>query len=383
MSSDSAYISGLGVCLPNKPVPNQRIESVLGMVSQRPSIVKEMILGRNGIKWRYYGIDPATGRPTHSNAQLTADAIRHLAETSGMALDDMDLLACGTSSPDQVIPNHACMVMGELKSSPCEAVSTAGVCCAGVTALKYAYMSVLTGSAKCAVATGSELSSSALRASQFERPALEELDAENPYINFNQEFLRFMLSDGAGALRITNRPRPDGLSLRIDWIDIISFAGECEASMYAGAIKDESGSLRGWRQDDQTLREVIQDGYLNLSQDVDVLVRHIVPLAGKALLHVRQQRNLDADQVDLFLPHLSSMFFRQPILDEMHNVGETIPLERWFTNLPYKGNTGAAAIYIMLEELVNSGKLQPGHRLLCAVPESARFTYALMHLTAK
>jgi 3-oxoacyl-[acyl-carrier-protein] synthase-3 len=300
-----------------------------------------------------------------------------------MSLEDMDLLACGTSSPDLVIPNQACMVMGELQASPCEAVSTAGVCCAGMTALKYAYMSVLTGSAQCAVATGSELSSSALRASQFDRPAAEGIDTENPYINFNQEFLRFMLSDGAGALRITDRPRPDGLSLRIDWIDIISFAGECEASMYAGAIKDESGSLRGWRQDDQSLREVIQDGYLNLSQDVDVLVRHIVPLASDSLLRAWQKRNLDTEEVDFFLPHLSSMFFRQPLLDAINNIGVTIPLERWFTNLPYKGNTGAAAIYIMLEELVNSGKLKPGHRLLCAVPESARFTYALMHLTAR
>ena len=55
--------------------------------------------------------------------------------------------------------------------------------------------------------------------------------------------------------------------------------------------------------------------------------------------------------------------------------------ERWFTNLKYKGNTGAASIFIMLDELFKSGKLKAGQRILFMVPESARFTFACMHLT--
>ncbi|MCE1782038.1 hypothetical protein LWT85_24965, partial [Enterobacter hormaechei] len=55
--------------------------------------------------------------------------------------------------------------------------------------------------------------------------------------------------------------------------------------------------------------------------------------------------------------------------------------ERWFTNLTVKGNTGSASIYIMLDELMKSGKLKKDQRLLCFIPESARFTGAFMHLT--
>ncbi|MEG5062087.1 hypothetical protein QUB33_00365 [Microcoleus sp. B3-A4] len=36
----------------------------------------------------------------------------------------------------------------------------------------------------------------------------------------------------------------------------------------------------------------------------------------------------------------------------------------------------------MLEELLNSGKLQPGQKIFCFVPESGRFTTAYMMLTA-
>ncbi|MEN8180748.1 MAG: 3-oxoacyl-[acyl-carrier-protein] synthase III C-terminal domain-containing protein, partial [Pseudomonadota bacterium] len=58
-----------------------------------------------------------------------------------------------------------------------------------------------------------------------------------------------------------------------------------------------------------------------------------------------------------------------------------IPKERWFTNLETKGNTGAASIYIMLDELANSGRLKSGDKLLCFVPESGRFSSSFMLLS--
>jgi 3-oxoacyl-[acyl-carrier-protein] synthase-3 len=42
---------------------------------------------------------------------------------------------------------------------------------------------------------------------------------------------------------------------------------------------------------------------------------------------------------------------------------------------------GSASIYIMLEELFNSGKLKAGQKLLLMVPESARFSYSYVLLT--
>jgi 3-oxoacyl-[acyl-carrier-protein] synthase-3 len=61
--------------------------------------------------------------------------------------------------------------------------------------------------------------------------------------------------------------------------------------------------------------------------------------------------------------------------------GFDVPLERWFTNLSSKGNVGSAAIYLIIEEMLYSGKLKKGDRLLCLIPESARFTICYMHLT--
>src|SRR6476646_2025961 len=163
----SAFITDFGICLPNQPVSNAQMENLLGQVDGRPSKLKDIILARNGIKTRYYAIDPATGRQTHSNAQLAADALRQLAQNESFRGDEIDLLACGTSSPDQVIPSHAAMVHGLSELAPCEVVSTAGVCCSSMAALKYALLSVSAGQSRSAVVTGSELASSVFRGRNF------------------------------------------------------------------------------------------------------------------------------------------------------------------------------------------------------------------------
>ena len=377
-----AFINGLGVCLPNKPVHKDKIESILGMIGNTPSPVRDVILDRNGINWRYYAIDPETGRSSHNNAQLTVAAIGALTATVEPPPENIDLLACGTSSPDQTIPGHASMVHGLLGCPPCEILSTAGVCCSSMAALKCAYLSVETGAAHTAIVTGSDLVSPALRASQFGIPS-EEDERENPYLGFNREFLRFMLSDGAGAVLLEPEPRPGRLALRVDWLEMRSYANELDACMYSGAVKRADGSLESWRIAELDPVEACKKGYFGLFQDVNLLSENIVPTAGRFFAELRGRRQLKPENVDWLVPHISSMFFQQPLREEMARSGFDIPLERWFLNLKYKGNTGAASLLIMLEELYHSGKLKVGDRILCAVPESARFTFAGMHLTVQ
>jgi 3-oxoacyl-[acyl-carrier-protein] synthase-3 len=94
-----------------------------------------------------------------------------------------------------------------------------------------------------------------------------------------------------------------------------------------------------------------------------------------------RKKNLKADEVDWFLPHYSSGFFREKLFSAMEEIDFNIPYEKWFTNLSYKGNTGSASIYVILEELFHSGKLKEGQKLLCFIPESGRFSIAYMLLS--
>ena len=86
--------------------------------------------------------------------------------------------------------------------------------------------------------------------------------------------------------------------------------------------------------------------------------------------------------VDWFLPHLSSQFFREPVVQALADVGLPIPQERWFSNLTQKGNTGSASPFIMLDELFRSGRIKPGEKLLMFIPESGRFSSGFVYMEA-
>ena len=379
----SVYITAMATFLPNAPVANEQMEELLGMVNQLPSRTRKMILRNNRIESRHYAIDPSTDVATHTNAQLTAEAVRLLQPEAGFSPAQIECLCCGTSSPDQLMPGHGPMVHGELGGQPCEVMSAAGICTAGMSALKYAWMSVASGQTCNAVATGSELASSFMRArlcGAVDKRKAVQLEKQ-PALAFDADFLRWMLSDGAGAAFLSNRPAEDGLSLRIDWIDLLSFAHELETCMYAGATKREDGSLRGWREHG-SLSQALETGSFLVKQDVKLLNREIITTAvERTLPRLIAKHQLQADRFDWFLPHYSSNYFRAALHDHMTQIGFGIPFERWFTNLTQKGNTGSASIYIILEELFHSRRLKKGEKLLCFIPESGRFSMCYMQLT--
>ena len=374
-----AYITDIASFLPNKPVDNQNIEKVLGMVHQTPSRTRAIILRNNKIRERYYAIDPASGKVTHTNAQLAAEAVRRLCPHVGFSTDQIECLACGTSSPDQIMPGHGVMVHGELGSAPCEVVSTSGICVSGISALKYAALNVASGIAGNAVATGSELASTFMRSALFDAVTPEraaELES-CPSISFDADFLRWMLSDGAGAAFVSKNASPGRLALKIEWIELLSFAGELETCMYSGAVKKDDSSLTGWR----SLTGEPAAAFL-VKQDVKLLNREIIStIVNRTLTRVVAKHNLSPSRIDWFLPHYSSDYFRMPLHDRMGEIGFSIPQERWFSNLATKGNTGSASIYIMLEELFHSNRFRRGDTILCMIPESGRFSVAYMLLT--
>ncbi len=380
--SGTVYINDIAAFLPGEPVGNDEMESVLGRVNGKPSRARPIVLRRNGIKRRYYVLDPETGKPRYTNAQLTAEAVRAL-QAPDFNLQELQCLACGTSSPDQIMPNHGVMVHGELKIPPCEIASLSGICVSGISALKYAYMNVLGGLVDNAVATGSEVSSISLQARFHEVESESKLSKleSHPEIAFEQDFLRWMLSDGAGAMRLSPRTNPDRLSLRIEWIEQISYANEQPACMYGGAGKREDGSLMGWREFD-SLHAAIDQSVFVIKQDVKQLNEHIVTYTvERGLTDTLKRHPLKAGEVDWFVPHYSSEYFRDKLREGLRNVDFDIPEEKWFTNLTEVGNVGSASIYLMLGELMRSDRLRPGEKILCYIPESGRFSTAFMLLS--
>lgn len=371
------YITRAAKFLPNDPVSNDEMEGFLGLVNNAASRAKRLVLRNNGIKTRYYAFDQS-GVSTHTNAQLAAKAIEAL-YGEGFGPDDMELLSCGTSSPDTLMPSHAVLVHGFLKNRNLEINSAAGNCCAGMNALKYGYMSVKSGETRNAVCSGSERTSSWMLADKF-NPEVAHLEAleEQPILSFKKDFLRFMLSDGAGAFLLENQPRGP-LSLKIEWMEGYSYAHELETCMYAGGEKQEDGNVKPWSEYEP--REWLNQSLFAIKQDTRMLDLHILEKGAESLKMAIDKHGLPSSEIDYFLPHVSSHYFVSGLAKALEEKGVPILPEKWFMNLAKVGNVGAGSIYLMLEELWASGRLKEGEKILLSVPESARFTYSYALLT--
>lgn len=371
------FITRITKFLPNQPVTNEEMEEKLGVINGKTSKARRIVLRNNRIKERYYAIDE-NGEVTHNNAQLTKEAIELLCDTD-FTTKDIQLLSCGTSSPDQILPSHAAMVHGYLKNGNMEINSPSGACCSGMNALKYGYLSIMTGQVDNAVCAGSERTSSWMKAEVFENEVehLKELE-ENPMLSFNKEFLRWMLSDGAGAVLLEDKPNGE-ISLKIEWMKGYSYAFEMEACMYAGAEKKEDGNLKPWSE--FPADEWGQMSLFAMKQDTRLLGDNILIKGVDSLKQAFEKYEIGPDDVDYYLPHISSYYFKEGLYKELEKQGIIIPWEKWFLNLEHIGNVGAASIYVMLEELVASGKLKKGNKILLHVPESARFSYTYAYLT--
>lgn len=382
--TNPVYINASSSFFPNAPVCNDKIENVLGTIGGKASRTKRVVLENNQIKNRYYAIDPVTRVSTHSNTEMTSLAVKKLfVDNPELKIADVGLMACGTSTPDVLVPAHGQMVQGELKDLRCEVISTTGVCCSSAAALKIAYLSILAGDKTSALVTGSETASKFMRSEFVEHENQKWIDGatKQPPLSFDHDFLRWMLSDAASALYLSSAPVPGKLNLKINWMDGHSFANEAEICMVAGATRDEMGRLIHWK--DARLSKDSSQSHLTMSvrQDIRSLQNRIFELTvERPLTEIKKRRGIRPGDYTWFLPHYSSHYFRENLMKTLEKIDFQIPYERWFTTLYDTGNVGSASIMVFIDELKKQKPLHARDKILCFIPESARFSSYYMEL---
>ena len=374
------YITSVSKFLPNAPVCNQDMERFLGLINGKPSRVRRIVLKQNGIKCRYYALNE-NQLITHTNAELAVESIRGLFP-DGKIPNDIDVLACATGNPDQLLPSHASMVHGLMKNRPMEIYSSAGVCLTCLQSMKVAHMSILSGQAHKAICSTSELASPTLLSKNYE----EEYEhctkvGTDPYMAFEKDFLRFMLSDGASAILLSDQKNENGFSLKVEWIEMTSYAHELPTCMFMGAELREDGELKSWKEFES--QELLYRSVLTVKQDIRLLKPNIIRYWVDHLQDCLQKHNTEASKINYVIPHVSSMFFYGKLADEINARGIDLGTEKWFTNLTEIGNIASASIFAALDDLVQSGRLKINNKILLLVPESGRFSYGTVLLTVE
>jgi 3-oxoacyl-[acyl-carrier-protein] synthase-3 len=363
----SVYINSTGAYLPGPAIDNDNIERVLGQVNGKPSRLKQKILSSNGIKNRHYAINEQH-QTLETNSEMAAKAGKACLDRVGFNKNKLGLLSAATSQGDLVLPGFGSMVQAELQLPDVELNTSHGICSSSMMALKTAYTFLKAGEHDSALVIASELASRLFKNTRYE--------AAGATTDFNAEFLRWMLSDGAGACLLETKPR--GRSLQIDWIRGFSHADAYPVCMTVGQPRKNSQHA-GW-QDYATYAEAEAEGALLIRQDVRLL-ENVVKLGVDGFLRLMDEKQLSVNDIDHVLCHYSSDHFRTKIFEMLELAGMMVPEEKWYTNLYQRGNTGCASIFIMLDEFLKTQTYDHGETILCMVPESGRFNNVYMHLT--
>jgi len=356
----NCYITSTGSYLPGEPVDNENIEQYLGNVIGEGR-VRQKILHANGIQTRHYALDKKQNA-THSLYELAAEAVKNCLPQDRNSLT-IDYLSAGTTHAPLLAPGLSSLLHDQLSkdkviSHSLEINSNSGICSSGAQAIVNAARAVKSGDADAAICAGVEQSSVGLKSKAFRTtydiPAILRDVRSSKW--FMSVFLRFMLSDGAGAFLLEPQPRKDSISLKVDWTYSRSFANQAPLCMQ------------------------INSSTMILTQDVAILARYMSPLSKKALEGALCEHGETLDNYSMVLPHMSSYYFEPAVRKTIAKFSQNRQVPYW-TNLRTAGNTGAASIFIMLDEYLKTQPVAAGDRILLFVPESGQFNYVLISLT--
>jgi 3-oxoacyl-[acyl-carrier-protein] synthase-3 len=366
---ENTYVVGSGVFMPGAPVDNESIDAFIAPINLKSDRIKRRILRDNGIQTRHYAIDE-TGKTLYSVSQMAARAVAECLDNASVPLSKVTLLCTGTSGGDTTLPGFANMLQGEIGAQPLETSSHQGVCAAGVAALKRAASAVERGEHDFALVATSELPSRLFKKSRF---APSDYNAD-----FDSHFLRWMLSDGSGAMLLGRQAASlgkSGVALKLKWVHMRSFSGDFPVCMQVGlGAQGETSYL-----DYESFAQAEQEGAYLLRQDIRLLP-HLFDVGIHEYARLASAGSFVPEEIDHFLCHYSSEKFRGVIEDLMEKAALGIPPERWYSNLTTRGNTGAASIFVMLHDFVQERELKVGQKVLCFVPESGRFTVSFIML---
>ena len=361
------FITQTGSFLPGPPVSNDQIEKYLGSINGEAE-VKKTVLKMNGITSRHYAQDDQQ-QPTFDVYQLACMAIQDCLakrekDEGAESHIPVSLLTAGTTYAPLGGPGigsilHSHLQKQKLLSRPVEIGSHSGICTSAAAAMVSAIRSVAAGEHEAAICVGTEHPSSALKAAVFDpvddRDEVTDLRKTKWFMS---AFLRFMLSDGAGAFLLEGQPKSSGVSFQVNWTHSRSYAHETPVCMK------------------------LENQGVKITQDIAILSKYLMPMAKKFSAEAMQRYNDDLVHYKMVLPHLSSFFFRRKterMMQEFTSSPDPVP---YWTNLATAGNTGSASIYIMLDHYLRENEVKDGDKLMLFIPESGQFNFVMVSLTA-
>jgi 3-oxoacyl-[acyl-carrier-protein] synthase-3 len=358
------YIAGSGTYLPGRPIPFDSIHEVLGELTEAPEsirrwmrrthpVMKELLAVRS----LHYAIDPVTREFSDDNVTMSVKAAREALAMAGIDPSGIDLICYGSAHQDQM-PTASVLIQEALGIETCQELSIHANCTSAYKALHLAAELIRHGRNRNALVVSSGISSSELRAEYYNQ---ELVDRESL-------FLRWFLSDGAGALVLTQDPaKSRGLEVEFTYIE--SIGGKRPSLMFNRRPAFWMNPKEEYEKGHHHLRQRFRNA---LSTAIFQEADGSIFLGG--LRRMLAAGNIPAGRIRFFQVNLPARHIVESVLDECESLG--IARSAFYTRLDELGYCGPPMALICLDRIIREEKLQKDDRVASFVTEVSKFMQA-------
>jgi len=364
MANNSVKIIGSGVFLPNKRLTINEVDDVLGRLTEAPkkilkwldrmkSLMDEML----EVDFYHYAIDPLTREFTDDNITMSVKAANKAISNAGITAEDIDFIAYGSAHQDQM-PTASVRIQEALGIERCAEVSVHANCTSAYKAFLIAYDFIRLGRAKTALVLSSSMSSSELRAEYYNQALVKKEDL----------FLRYFLSDGAGAIIIQADDSQNSEGLFVNSAYIESIGGRKPAAMF-------NHRPAYW----MNPKEEYEKAFHHLAQMFnEQLGEHFNEADGsvfyKGLNRMINKYQIDLSRIKYFQVNFPSKHISEMIIEECEKLG--IDRKTLYTKMSSMGYPGPPMAFICLDKIIRDEPLERGDMILSFVTEVSKFMQA-------
>jgi 3-oxoacyl-[acyl-carrier-protein] synthase-3 len=311
MNEHNAGILGMGHAYPEGILTNADLEKIV-------ETSDEWITTRTGIKQRHKAADH------EYTSQFGTTAARMALDRAGLKPDDIDIIICATTTPDQIMPSTGALIQAQIGASNAAGMDVFAACSGFLYGLTMVESMIRTGQIKYALVIGAEVLTK--------------------YVDYTDRGTCVIFGDGAGAAVLG--PVNSGRGILATKI---KSDGRYEEQLYAPG----GGTKLG------TTHETI-DGRMHFfkmkgNELFKVAVRSMAEISGEML----EKAGLTVDDIDLVIPHQANQRITDAVASRLG-----VPEEKVYSNIAEHGNTSSASIPIALDECIESGRIKEGDTVL-------------------
>lgn len=278
----------------------------------------EWITTRTGIKQRHKAAD------NEYTSQFGVKAANQALERAGLKAEDIDIILCATTTPDQIMPSTGALIQAQIGATNAAGMDVFAACSGFLYGLTMVESMIRTGQIRNALVIGAEVLTK--------------------YVDYTDRSTCVIFGDGAGAAVVGPVPEGKGIlatKIRSD--------GRYEEQLFAPGGGTKLGTSH------QTIDDRLHYFKMKGNELFKVAVRSMADISKEML----DKAGYTVDDVDLVIPHQANQRITDAVASRLG-----VPEEKVYSNIAEHGNTSSASIPIALDECIEQGKVKEGSLVL-------------------